>query len=191
MFSIGQQALLRSSLLALLIFSGSTAFATSKIDALLGFYSLKATTSRGESSISGLGSYQIAYRYQFSTQIDLQVGYSLLASKTIGGDLAFGPDLGFLYFPMTSSGSVFAKSENISIEWGEHFRPYLGLSFHQRQYQSSQSTFAGFSFQAGVDYNFRPQMSWRSDLRIIQLIGPSNAKATEFDLMTGLSFELK
>lgn len=164
--------------------------ANSKIDVTFGYFSLDANSSRGNTQLSNFGSYSIFYRYELIPQFDFQLGYSLLASKTIGGDLSFGPDLGFLYFPFSGTGMNTAVGENVTLEQSEKLRPYAGMSFHQRQYQSTQATFAGFSVQGGVIQSLWERLSLRWDLRVIGLSGPSKATATEIDLNFGISYQI-
>lgn len=161
--------------------------AASKFDFIGGFFMLSATNSRGSSSISNLGSYQISYRMPIRLQMEFQLGYSLMASKTIGGDLGYGPDLGLLYFPMTLASAAVGRGENIEIESSEFFRPYIAGAFHQRQYQSTQSSYAGFSFTGGSEYLLRPGFSLRGELRYLRLIGPSNSTANQIDFLAGFS----
>lgn len=175
---------------SLIILAPQLGLGKSKIDVTVGYFSLDADSSRGDTQISNLGSYSLFYRYELIPQFDFQLGYSLLASKTIGGDLSFGPDLGFLYFPFSGTGMNTATGENITLEQSEKLRPYAGLSFHQRQYQSTQATFAGFSIQGGVIQSLWERLSLRWDLRVIGLSGPSKATATELDVNFGISYQI-
>jgi hypothetical protein len=169
------------------IFS-SFAAAKGKLDVSLGYFSLDATTTRGSANVSGVGSYQIAYRTPLTTRIELLLGYSVIAAKVYTGDLGFGPDLGLIYFPITSAYPVMAKSENVSLQISEYFRPYLGAAFHQRQFQSTQSSYAGFSGIVGTEYYYNEMTSLKAEGRYIRLAGPSNGSANELDVLLGISF---
>jgi hypothetical protein len=174
--------------MALVLLFSSFALAKGKLDLSLGYFSLDAATVRGSANVSGLGSYQIAYRTPLTTKIELLLGYSVIAAKIYTGDLGFGPDLGLLYFPITSAYPVMAKSENVSLQINEYFRPYVGAAFHQRQFQSTQSSYAGFSGIVGTEYYYSESSSLKAETRFIQLAGPSNGSAKELDILLGISF---
>jgi hypothetical protein len=173
-------------LLGLCFFSDGV-LARGKLDVSVGFFSLQATTARGTSTVSSLGSYQLAYRTPVFVKVELLVGYSMIMSKIYTGDLGFGPDLGVVYFPFTAAYPLEAKSENVTFRTSELYKPYVGSAFHQRQYQSSQSTYAGFSGFVGSEYYLMDKVSLKGELRFIKLTGPSQGTATEMDVLFGTS----
>ena len=154
----------------------------------MGAFTLQASTSRGSASIGSLGAYQIAYRFSVLTKVEVLLGYSMLASKIYTGDLGFGPDLGLLYYPLTSASPVRAQSDRVNFSFVEFYKPYFGSAFHQRQYQSTQSSYAGFSLIGGTEYFMNDSYSLKGELRIIRLVGPSQGTANELDLLLGISF---
>lgn len=167
---------------------GLEARANGKLDVMFGYYSLQATTTRSAATVSSLGSYQMAYRRAFGGNFEILIGYSLIAAKVVSGDLGFGPDIGLIYFPFTSSAPIVANSENVQFRFREFYKPYIGGSFHQRQFQSTQSTYAGFSGSGGLEYAMSDLVSIKAELRLIRLVGPSQATANELDILTGLAF---
>src|SRR6218665_3713897 len=63
---------------------------------------LVENTSRHTSrSLLGIGTYQVSYRHIVDQNLELDVGYSLLATDTFGGDIAFGFDIGANYYPLS------------------------------------------------------------------------------------------
>lgn len=180
--------LLAMAMFPLLLLLPSNSCGAGKVDILAGTFMINATSATTSATISGPGAYMLDYRMPFGASFDLQVGYSINASKGVGGDLAFGPDLGLLYFPLTTSDAVIAASDTVVMEFREHIKPYLGGSFHQRQYQSTNSTYAGFGGSVGSDFNYWKSFSIRAELRYILLAGPSNATASELDAFVGMTF---
>jgi hypothetical protein len=174
--------------LLFLMLAPSCALASGKIDILAGIFGIQASSATASSSISGVGAYALDYRMSFWNHFDLEIGYSIDASKGFGGDLAFGPDFGVLYFPFTKSDPVLATSENVSVEFQDQIKPYLGFSFHQRQYQSTESTYAGTGAFLGSEFNYWKSFSMRAEFREIFFAGPSGAKATETDVLVGVTF---
>ncbi len=166
----------------------SLSFAAGKIDILAGVFSINASSTSASSSVSNVGAYMLDYRMSFWSKFDLLIGYSIDASKTIGGDLAFGPDFGVLYFPITNSDVIKAANDNVSVEFQDHIKPYIGGSFHQRQYQSTNSTYAGFGGSIGSEFNYWKTFSIRAEVRDVLFAGPSNAKANEIDAFVGFTF---
>lgn len=178
---------LKNASVFILLFA-QTAFTKGKLDFTMGGFSLQASTSRGSASVDSLGAYQIAYRFSVLTKLEVLLGYSMLASKIYTGDLGFGPDLGVLYYPLTSASPVRAESDRVNFSFVEYYKPYLGTAFHQRQYQSTQSTYAGFSLIGGTEYFLNEFYSLKAEFRVIRLVGPSQGTANEIDLLMGISF---
>lgn len=182
---------LKKHVLALAVVCGpSLAFAAGKLDLLGGMFNISAKSTVASAAISGAGSYLLAYRMPIWTKFDLQASYTIIATKTVGGDLAFGPDIGFLFFPMSTAASTIATGESVTVEFTDKIKPYLGASFHQRQYQSTQSTYAGFGASLGLEFNQWRNLSLRSDLRYVLLAGPSSTTADEMCMMLGLTFRI-
>lgn len=182
----------KTTLLLLLIFltAPEFTFAKSKLDIMFGYFSLQAKTKEKKGNVDNFGAYQLSYRYAFANFLELSAGYSLIASKTFSGDFGFGPDIGLVYFPFSSSNAIEATSENVNFRSYELYKPYLVSAFHQRQYQSIQSSYAGFSFGAGVEIYWKNNMSFKFETRYLPLGGPDGATSNEFDLLGGFCFNL-
>ncbi len=164
--------------------------ANGKLDLMFGGFTINAETESGSGSLSGLGSYMVAYRYSLSSSLELGLGYSLNATETFGGDLGYGPDLGLSYFPVTPTQSTEFRDANTSVKLSPLWRPYFSFSFHQRQYQSTQTSYGGFGIAGGTEYQWRPHLSLKAEVRTLSLTGPSNSKATEIDAFVGISIPL-
>lgn len=163
--------------------------AEGKLDFMLGGFQINASTDTGSGTMTG-GSYLLAYRYPVSTSLELGLGYSLNASDMIGGDLGYGPDLGISYFPMTATQTIEFRNADTSIRISDLWRPYLSVSFHQRQFQSSQSSYGGFGGAVGTEYQIRSDFSLKGEIRILNLSGPNNNTATEINGLIGVSLPL-
>lgn len=178
----------RFALSALAIWAGSSPCAEAKkFSVTAGFYSLSAKTATSRASLSGIGSYQLAYEHPFLANLDLRLGYSLLMTKGIGGDLAFGFDVGANYYPLTRSSGVEWSSEQAQLFVNELWRPYLGAGFFQRSFQSLQSGFAGFGGWVGVDRAIHGPLSGRFEGRYLMLAGPKSSSVTQLEFSAGIS----
>ncbi|MBK7891041.1 MAG: outer membrane beta-barrel protein [Bdellovibrionales bacterium] len=153
-------------LLVAIVFGGESASAGNKLEVATGFYSLTAKTSKRSGSASNFGVYRAAYGFGFGPQVDIQIGYTLFMSDIIGGDLGFGPDLGLQYFPMTDSGARRFVTDKVSINVNDVLRPFVSAGFHQRQFQSVDSSYAGFSFGGGAEMAWSEDYSLKAEARV-------------------------
>ena len=173
-------------LAALILMTPFSAMA-GKVEIAGGAYSFSATNSRNNStsSISGIGSYRAGYRHTILDRYEFDIGYSLLATDAIGGDLSFGFDLGFNYFPVTGTGDIFAQTSNAYVMLQHVWRPFFGVSFNQRNFQSTSAQYAGLGVKAGVEYQWNEQLSLTGAFRYILLTGPNQSTADQMDLTAG------
>lgn len=177
-------------LLLVLICFPQNLLAKGKLDILFGYFTLEAKTKEKKGNVDNFGAYQLNYRYAFANYLELAIGYSLIASKTFSGDFGFGPDIGLVYFPFSSSNAIEATSENVNFRSYELYKPYVVGAFHQRQYQSIQSSYAGFSAGVGVEIYWKSNISINIESRYLPLGGPNSATSNEFDLLAGFTFNL-
>lgn len=164
------------------------AFSKAKLDVMGGYFSLLAKTKEKSGSVDNFGAYQLNFRYAVTHFMEVAIGYSLIASKTFSGDFGFGPDIGLIYFPFTSANPISAATENVHYTSYELFKPYLTTAFHQRQYQSIQSSYAGFGFGAGSEVYWKSNMSFKVEIRYLPLGGPDSAISNELDFLGGITF---
>lgn len=172
----------------LVVILSNPVFAKNKLDISFGWFQVSAKTARTSGKLSNLGTYQLLFRKAFAPKFEFGLGYSLSASKTISGDMAFGPDIGLYYFPITSTNGESFTNSDLAFSTSEHYKPFVGFGFHQRQYQSTQASYAGFSGSLGTEYFISDSLSLKGELRLMNLSGPSNASATETNLLVGSSF---
>ena len=127
------------------------------------------------------------YLLAIHDQLEFGVGYSVAMSSVIGGDLAFGFDLGLYYFPVTSAGAYRTVSDDTKVFFQELWRPFVFGSFNQRQFQSVQSNYAGYSLGAGVERAISASMNFKTEARVIILTGARDGEATQIDIVAGIS----
>ncbi len=175
------------SILLILLLCVSNAHA-GKFDVAAGYFDFSATTKQKSGSVNAFGSWHIAYRHQILSSFEAKVGYSILMTGIIGGDASYGVDIGFNWFPLTHSQSLTTKTDRVQFDSTQVWRPFIGLSFHQRQFQAVQSSYGGFGGELGVERSINSRLSGRLSARYINLSGPSSATATELDFLTGLTF---
>lgn len=161
---------------------------TTKFEGHIGGFQLKASNSGQTKTKSGPGAYKLAVGVELLPSIEVFAGYTIIMSSGISGDLAFGIDTGVNYFPLTPAFSVGAFSNGSHILLRPLWRPYAGFSFHQREFQSVKSSFAGFGTQIGFERTLSHQFDLKFNLRYVSLGGSQASTATELMLTTGLLF---
>lgn len=173
--------------LVLSLSSAPSAYAD-KLVASAGGYSFSAEnkSNRTSSSISGVGSYQLSYRQSIRQNFELEYGVSLLATQAVSGDLSYGIDVGVNYYPFTSANNILGEFAGAHFYFKDLWRPFLGLSFNQRNFQSSASTFAGFGLKLGTEFLISPQWNLHVTLRYLSLGGPNKATAVQIDALSGI-----
>ncbi|MBK7842410.1 MAG: outer membrane beta-barrel protein [Bdellovibrionales bacterium] len=159
-----------------------------KIDVMTGWYSITAETATASSEISNFGLYRINYMISLLPKLELIVGYSLMMSDILGGDLGFGIDGSFVYYPISTSWRILAAVDNAKMSVDGIWRPYLGMGFSQRQFQSVQSTYAGFSFNVGVERSLARAFDIKGEIRYLLLQGTRDSTATELSAVGGVVF---
>lgn len=166
----------------------SICYANFKLDTMFGYYNLKAETSSSSGTLSALGLYSFQARKSVLNNLELGIGYTLQMSKSFFGEVSYGPDLGFYYYPVSNSSPVIAENTTTTFKLQEKYRPYIGLNFHQRNYQSAKSSYAGFSFVTGCEFDLGYSFLINTQLRMLSLEGPQNSKAQEINFLGGLTF---
>lgn len=162
-----------------------------KINFDFGVYTLSATppsdsTNTSSVKISSPGIYSVSANFEMRPQFEIGVGYSVFLSKGFTGDLGFGPDFMGYYFPFAPGSELKTKTSIVEYREIEHFRPFGYLSFHQRQFQSVQSSYSGFGIGGGAEIQWKPEIGFRALFRMMSLAGPSGAKTTYMDFIGGL-----
>lgn len=160
-----------------------------KFDFLTGMYSFSGKVGSRSSSISGFGVYEGSYLVPFNNQFEFVAGYSFTMTGVIGGDYSYGPKLGLNYFPVTYSGRTEIQLDRKSIVINELLKPYVGISFNQRQYQSIKTSYAGLGISAGCEKYINDRITLKGELKLNSYSGPSNSTASEMNILAGLVFD--
>jgi hypothetical protein len=165
-----------------------------KVGASFGYYNIQAESSNANGTINldltRLGSYQLSAHFPMLDDLDLGVGYSIFYSRTFGGDMGFGPDIFVNYFPLSRNGRRVWNESGIRLFITDTLRPYFGLAFHQRQFQSVQTSYSGFGIQAGLEWAQSVQWGYHFKFSAQNLIGPSSLSFRFIDLSFGLQYYL-
>jgi hypothetical protein len=160
-----------------------------KVSVDMGFYSIKAVGPSGSSSgtinLSSPGAYSLSAGFSIRPQIELSPGYTVFYSKIFRGDMGFGPDFYLHYFPLTTASGLRVSQNDVNYFELEHLRPFVSVSFHQRQFQSVQSSYSGFGFDLGSELQVSKATSMRVLMRTMSLAGPSGASMNYMDVMLG------
>ncbi len=174
----------------IIAFSHSPELRAAKIDWSGGGFMLKSRTPTASSSITNvLGSFQLSHRIEVLENVEFSYGYSMSFTKIFSGDYGFGPDVGFVYFPLTPAAATNIREGTIHLLSYEKTRPFVMASFHARQFQSIEASYAGFSTGAGVEFwNYHP-IGIRVWARQTLLRGPQKSTASETVLCGGFSWE--
>lgn len=160
-----------------------------KLDWSTGYFKLTSKTPTASGSVTSYSTYQIALRHALLSQIEIEIGYTLNFAKFFSGDMGYGPDMGLLYYPLGSASRTNLKNGDVYLEQFEPIRPFVIMQFHQRQFQSIQASYAGFSVGGGVEYWFSPPFGLRLWGNALRLRGPLQSTASETNLLIGLSVE--
>jgi hypothetical protein len=183
-------AILAGAVLAASFIGASQARASdNKFDIGFGFYAVTAKTSTGSGSTSGIGLYQLNYRRTISPKFEIAVGYTIYFSGLVSGDSGSGLDLGFNYYPFTFSGPIESNGPGAKMKMEELWRPYVGGTFNQRNFQSVQTTYTGFGIVLGVERVLNEKMNLNAVVRDLKLSGPKNSTGSELDFAVGVGFK--
>jgi hypothetical protein len=175
----------RVALLALLLLSSHAQ--AGKFDFAAGYFSLSAKSATSSGQVSNLGTLRVGYRHEVLPKLELAAGYTLNSSKILGGELAYGMDIGLVYFPFTDCCARMGSSGTVTYEFNEKWKPFVGLSFHQRQFQAVQASYPGVGGSAGVEYALTRNLSARGEVRVITLFGTSISSASESSFTGGMA----
>jgi len=188
---------MKSLLSFFIIFLSFDAFALGRIDFSYGFYSINSTAgessttttdAKTSASVSGPYLFNLAYLVPVTDKVQLNLGYSVLLADISGTDKGFGVNVGFNYFFTSSAKNENFKNDSIYVERFELWKPYAGLGFYQRDFQSIKNSFAGFGVNGGVERYYTKDMSLKAELRYLSLSGTNSTIATEINAMLGIIF---
>jgi len=176
--------------LGLSLFSSNIAIANS-FGSTVGYYSIAATTSTGTQTLQNFGVYRFIYDIEVADHFAFRPAYSLYSISTATGlEFGYGTDIELSYMPFSQNGPQNFQNSNVSWRTYEIFRPYVSVSFHQRQYQSIQSNYAGLGFQAGSSYQYNQSINFIAYAASIFLNGPLSSRINEFQFAGGIGMKL-
>lgn len=164
--------------------------ADAKLTADAGFFAISAKANGESSSISNPSAFRLGYLHAVAKKLELAVQYSILVADFSGSDLGYGLDVGANYYPFTNAHDENFKSERISATTYDLWKPYAGINFHQRNFQSVKNSYAGFGVAAGTERYLNEKMNLRGEVRYISLAGASASTATETNFFVGVVFKL-
>ncbi len=169
-----------------------------KVNVGFGFYSIKAdspstsATVPGTSvSLSGPGAYNLLAKFDIAPTLEIGAGYTVFYSKGFSGDMGFGPDISLSWYPVNHGSGVSVSRNSIEYFEIQSFRPYVGMAFHHRQFQSVESSYSGFGFETGLEIQKDIESAYVAAIRSISLIGPSKAKFQYMDFVLSYQFQFK
>jgi opacity protein-like surface antigen len=161
-----------------------------KIVASYGYFSINSTSSESSVSVSNPSAFHLGYLKPKWNNWELKIGYSLLLADFSGSDLGYGLDAGANYYPMSDSGEETLNNHLVSAHRYEILKPFIGMSFNQRSFQSIRNSYAGLGLCAGAERYFNESINLRAELRYVALSGSNESKASEASVLLGVVFKL-
>ena len=170
-----------------LIFFPIQAFATeNKIAFSVGASSLNITnlqTRYIQSTTSGL--YQVEYQRNFAHHFEMGLGYTLMISQMITGDLGYGIDGAFYYYPVSgASQNTWIHSGRCTLTTQERIRPFIALSVNQRSFTTTPNNFIGLSGMVGSEMSITQLSHLRLILRYL-VMSTSSISVNSAELLIG------
>lgn len=174
-----------------LLLLGSKALASDgKFVASYGFFAISAKADGRTSSISNPSAFHLGYLQPKWDKWELKIGYTVLMADFSGSDLGYGIDAGINYYPVSAAGEENYSDGIVSARRYELWKPFVGMSFNQRSFQSVRNSYAGFGVCAGTERFYNEKMNFRAEARYVALGGSNESEATETSVFAGLVFKL-
>ena len=165
-------------------------FASGRLDFSYGYFSINSKADNKETKVSNPSAMNVAYLYPIIEKLHLNFGYSVLLADFSGSDKGYGLNLGFNYYPLNSGTNENYKNERVEVERFEIYRPYVGVAFYQRDFQSIKNSYAGFGINPGVERYVNKDVSLKGEFRLISLSGSNSSTAMETNLFLGVIFNI-
>jgi hypothetical protein len=173
-----------------ILLSSSAAIAAEKIMVSGGYFSINANAGDQSSSIANPSAFHVGVRKTITDSLEFKVGYSLLMADFSGSDLGYGVDVGINYYPISDAADEKFQDEQINVKTYEIWRPFVGVGFNQRNFQSVRNSYAGMGINFGTEKYHNEKMNWVGEFKYTSLGGSSESTATELQLMFGVVFKL-
>lgn len=155
-----------------------------------GYFSINAKAGGKSTSVANPSALRLGYLMGVHRKVDLNFSYSVLLADFSGSDLGYGADIGANFFPFTDARDRIYEDDKFSARVSETWRPYVGLAFHQRNFQSVKNSYAGFGASLGSEYTINEDFNLRGEGRMIQLAGSGESEATEIGAFLGVVMKL-
>lgn len=168
------------------LFTFSSESYAAKFDLLFGAYSSSGQGAGKNTSISGLGVFEMSYLIPIKEKFEIILGYNYTIIGGITSDYSYGPKLGFNYFPFNFSSNEKIVMPNSTIEVNDFFKPFVGFNFSQKQFVSNKTFFAGFGLAAGFEKYISPKYTVKAEIKYKTLTGSSESSLSEINVLGGL-----
>lgn len=177
--------------LVLCLFSSSVlADASEKLTAAAGFFSINAVTGTNSASISNPSAFSLGYLRSITDQLEFRINYSILLADFTGSDMGYGLNVGVNYYPFTSTADQQLVSQEIEVSASETWRPYTGMVFAQRNFQSIRNSYAGIGLVGGTERYLDRNLNLYGEVSYISMTGSNLSSATEMQLVFGVVVKL-
>lgn len=160
-----------------------------QVGSSLSYFSITSKTSAGQRNLSNLGHFMVSYEIPVLDRVTIKPSYSLYIVGSDLSDLGYGLNLEFDYYPFSFNRRLIYKDQNLFVSSSEKLRPYVGLSFHQRQYQSIQSSYAGLGINVGADYQWQQDTKLNVWFASLSLSGPLDSEISEIQFGVGTTLQ--
>lgn len=161
-----------------------------KFVASYGHFNINAKTPDTSATISNPSAFHLGFLQPKWNNWEFKIGYSVLLADFSGSDMGFGIDAGVNYYPLSDAGDEKFTDGKVTIRRYEIWRPFVGLSFNQRNFQSIRNSYAGFGLSLGTERYYSEHLNFRTEARYVSLAGSSESEATETSLWVGVVFKL-
>ncbi len=172
------------------LLSATPSFAADKFTSAAGFFSINATTDKSSASISNPSAFSVGYLRTMTDQFEFRINYSLLFADFSGSDLGYGLNVGFHYYPFTSAADQRLSGNGVEATAYEIWRPYGGMIFAQRNFQSIRNSYAGIGVVGGAERYYSRDLNFYGELSYVSLAGSSESTATELQAVFGIVVKL-
>ena len=162
--------------------------AENKIIVAAGYFSITGQNSvTGKTvRVSGLGAIQLRYLRAITQHLEVGAGYTVSYDKTIGGNSIFGLDVGLNYFPITATHGIVSASPDIQMSVSEFYRPFIGISFVQRNFSGIQTGYSGLAFAIGSEFHLNTNYDLVAMAKYSALAASSEASVKELSAVIGI-----
>ena len=155
-----------------------------------GYFSLDAKVNGVTTRVSNPSAFRLTYLKPMNRSLEVFLGYSILLADFSGSDMGFGFDAGANFYPLGNSTEERYKDTQVEVRKFDLWRPYVGLGFHQRNFQSVKNSFAGIGASAGVERYLSEKYNLRASARYITLGGSGDSSASELGVLFGIVVKL-